>query len=784
MRLRTGIALGCLLGLLLSSTAAVAERETTLSFERLGDDWVPSPLDGNTGELSVIAKTTGPHIGAIKIPGKTPKAIGVTYYPWRDWTGYTTLSFDVFFPPEMPKKTDFCVYIKDRQYWWFQTYPLRDPKTGKRARDLKAGSWETYSLDISEDSAIWQPGGHKRSWDRVLYYPREFGIRIFCEKPWQGAVLLDDVLLSGNEPPLGKIPARGNLPTRWDLQLSLSAGEVPVYEKLEVTFKLDRDYANPFDPEVVQVTGHFLLPGGREMLVPGFYYQAYERSQTEEGWEKLIPVGAPCWKVRFSPTEQGRHRFYVSVRDATGELRSKEHTFSATSPTDPRGPVRVSERDPMYFEFENGEFFFPIGLNMRDGGDHAERQQGTYAFDQYFKRFREEGLNFVRTWMCAWWAGVEWDDDYHSRYDGLGRYCMYNAWRLDYLFDLADQYDLFIELTFNSHGQLRRDKYDAEWRYNPYAARNGGFVPSPAMFFTNDRVKEYFRQRYRYIVARWGYSQHLMSYDLWNEVDLVEGPNAREIGAWHSELGAYLKSIDPWKHIVCSHVCLHGSSVTEQFWQVPELEYIQADEYWGKTRAQGMNKFFDKNARHRHKPMLFIEYGPQTAALPVPFSEWQRDFRVGAWVSNTMPMGAVAQFWYQDAWQKYELHRYQKGLIAFNEGEDRRGLDFRKVKTMAVPVKQIAAQAMVGEGVACLYAFSWDNMYYTDPDRVPAAKRIKDGRVTILDLPAGRYRVEFWDTISGEVSSQATIEASGERTILELPEFAQDIACKLKKEGQ
>jgi hypothetical protein len=67
---------------------------------------------------------------------------------------------------------------------------------------------------------------------------------------------------------------------------------------------------------------------------------------------------------------------------------------------------------------------------------------------------------------------------------------------------------------------------------------------------------------------------------------------------------------------------------------------------------------------------------------------------------------------------------------------------------------------------------------------VPAAKRVKDGRVTIFDLPPGRYRVEFWDTISGEVSSQASIEASGERTILELPEFAQDIACKLKKEGQ
>jgi len=784
MRSRAVIAALCLTGLLVNSVAANSQPAMQLDFERLGDDWVASPLDKGTGDLSYIAKTSGPHAGAIKIPGKTPKSLGVTYCPWRDWTGYTNLSFQIFFPPEMPKKADFCVYIKDRQYLWYETFPLRDPKTGKRTTDPKSGSWQEYSLDISEDSAIWEPGGHKRSWDRVLYYPREFGIRIFCDKAWEGAVLLDKVRLTGSEPPLGRVPAGAELPTRDGLEVSLSATRVPVYEKLELTFTLDRSHVNPFDPEVVDVTGHFLLPSGEKMEVPGFFYQDYERTRTEEGWEKLIPMGAPCWKVRFAPTEQGEHRFHVSVRDETGELRSQEYTLQATAPEDPRGLVRVSERDPMYFEFDDGEFYLPMGINMRDGGDDAERQQGTYAFDRCFKLFQEERLNFVRTWMCAWWAGIEWDEDYHSRYDGVGRYCMHNAWRLDYMFDLADTYDLFIELTFNSHGQLRRDKYDAEWRYNPYAARNGGFVPSPAMFFTSDRVKQDFKKRFRYIVARWGYSQHLMSYDLWNEVDLVEGPNAREIAAWHQELGAYLKSIDPWKHIVCSHVCLHGSAVTQQFWQAPEVEYIQADEYWGKTRAEGMNKFFDKNARHRHKPMFFIEYGPQTAALPVPFSEWQRDFRVGQWVGNTMPMGAVPVFWYHDAWEKYKLYGYQKGLMAYNEGEERRGLDLRKATVAAAPAEQVGAQAMLGKGVAYLYVFSWENMEYTQPDRVPQAKHIEGAKVAIAQLPEGSYHVEFWDTLAGEVIAETQLQAEGRLTSLEIPEFAQDIACKLKREGQ
>ena len=104
--------------------------------------------------------------------------------------------------------------------------------------------------------------------------------------------------------------------------------------------------------------------------------------------------------------------------------------------------------------------------------------------------------------MSAWWASIEWSDKYDSRYDGVGRYCMYNAWRLDHALELAEEEDLFIELTLNSHGQLRRDRFDAEWEYNPYSAANGGPVATPSLFFLSPSAKDLFRQRYRYIAAR------------------------------------------------------------------------------------------------------------------------------------------------------------------------------------------------------------------------------------------------------------------------------------------
>jgi len=755
---------------------APPENPLVLPFERLGLDWVGSPLDPGTGTPMPLAGGAGPHAAAIKVYGSTPQAIGITYYPWSDWTGYTRLSFDLFLPPEMPKSADICVYIKDRHYRWYQTWPLHDAQ-GKRVRSIQPGKWVTYELDISERSTIWEPGGHKRAWYRVLHYPREFGIRVFCSARWSGAMLLDRVQLSGWDPPLGRIRADQPAKQSWGLKVEFSSRRVPVYEKLELTFDQGRVYENPFDPEIVDVTGHFLQPNGAEVVVPGFYYEDFERAQTPEGYEKLTPVGAPCWKVRFMPTQEGEHRCYVRVRDALGELRSAEQTFVATAPLDPRGLVRVSKRDPMYFEFDNGELFWPNGINMRDGGDDAEKQKGTYDFDYFFRRFQEEGLNFVRTWMCAWWGGIEWSDEYHSRFDDVGRYNMYNAWRLDYMFDLADRHDLFIELTLNSHGQLRRDKYDQEWQYNPYAARNGGYLPSPSMFFTSEQAKADFRKRYRYVVARWGYSQHLMSYDLWNEIDLSEGPNAAQIAAWHKEMAQYLRELDPWDHLICTHVCLPGG-FGNALWDLDEIEYIQADAYW-QPWSKKMNEFYEGKKQYRNKPMLFIEYGPQTADLPVPYNIWAREWRVAGWTGNMMPMAAPPQFWYHQEWDRYQLYRFQQAMAAFNAGHDRRGMDLHALELTALPDKKVFAQAMQGRRIAFLYAYCWPNFQYDAPEQVPAVERCRDGVVVLTGLTPGFYQVEWWDPCTGQIVSTSQLQATGPRTTIQLPEFAQDIAAKL-----
>ncbi len=54
----------------------------------------------------------------------------------------------------------------------------------------------------------------------------------------------------------------------------VSVGKTPVarYETVEITFRMQGQWQNPFDPEEVRVDAVFTAPDGARTTVPGFFY--------------------------------------------------------------------------------------------------------------------------------------------------------------------------------------------------------------------------------------------------------------------------------------------------------------------------------------------------------------------------------------------------------------------------------------------------------------------------------------------------------------------------------
>ena len=106
-------------------------------------------------------------------------------------------------------------------------------------------------------------------------------------------------------------------------------------------------------------------------------------------------------------------------------------------------------------------------------------------------------------------------------------------------------------LCLNHHGQVSQH-VNPEWSNNPYNAANGGPCANTWDFFTNTTAKNYYKNRQRYIIARYGYSKNIQSWELFNEVDWTDdfANKQTDVTSWHNEMSTYIKSKDVYKHLV------------------------------------------------------------------------------------------------------------------------------------------------------------------------------------------------------------------------------------------
>jgi len=117
--------------------------------------------------------------------------------------------------------------------------------------------------------------------------------------------------------------------------------------------------------------------------------------------------------LRFAPKKIGTWQYRIRVQDNSNYpnwTESSVKTFSTSSARSGiHGFVKVSTRDPRYFEFSDGTPFTGTGINAADSGIyHAEKRA-----EAEFKKYAAGNTNFNRTWMdmeSIWSRGTHgWD---------------------------------------------------------------------------------------------------------------------------------------------------------------------------------------------------------------------------------------------------------------------------------------------------------------------------------------------------------------------------------------
>lgn len=431
-----------------------------------------------------------------------------------------------------------------------------------------------------------------------------------------------------------------------------------LYERMDFTIQVGAQWTNsPYHSAEVQLDLDLESPSGTALVVPAFY-------------DSGPSGGMSLWKVRFTPMETGTYRGIFVITNNSQRKASSLVTFTVTS-SDRKGFLHVN--DDWTFRFSNGQPFRGIGENIgwesrsQDDSRYFRKlnESPSYNYDYLLGRLATNGGNFFRTWMCPWNLPLEWKTVSNTnRYsDDNGYFNASAIQRMDQLVDLADARDVYIMLTLDNSGDFQ----GWGWRHSSYNRMNGGAAETPQDFFTNPQSKGQYKDRLRYLVARWGYSPHIAAWEFFNEIDnLMYGLPQKipddVVTSWHQEMTEYLKDIDPFHHLITTSI---SHREVAGLYRIATIDFNQIHIYGhnGQSRITSFPEVLRRNSGLYDKPYIIGEYGFEwdwNKNFDDFASSMDGDFKKGLWLGLFSPTPILPMSW----WWEYFDHRNVSPYIA------------------------------------------------------------------------------------------------------------------------
>lgn len=510
----------------------------------------------------------------------------------------------------------------------------------------------------------------------------------------------------------------------------LGKSTVPRYGRIKLVLDLTAHYTNPFDPAEIDVHAEVTPPSGRTYTVPAFFGGGYAR-ELRGHQEILQPVGEPGWRLRICPTEVGPHQLRVLATDRTGTVQAGPVVMEAVPSQDP-GFVRVSREDPRYFAFDDGSPYFAVGANVCWGGS-----RGTFDYDDWLPRYGAAGCNYFRVWLGPAWTTFALERVGRPEEGlGLGRFDLANAWRLDYVLDLAEQQGLYVMFCLDSFNELRYQKDGAYpfWENTPHNAAHGGPLAEPKEFWTNETMRRLYRNKLRYLVARYGAWTHVLSWEFWNEVDIIS-PSAylpEEVRNWHAEMGDYLRGIDPYDHLITTSFA--GSGGRPEIDALPQIDYVQTHNYGSRDIAAALSNYQWLKERFG-KPHYVGEFGTDAGGGEAEVDPTGIALHNGLWAPIMAGSAGTGMLWWWDNHiHPNDLYFHFAAVARFIAGIDWPRAGFRPLEQPRLSFPEEPREPVYADLVLDDLPGQWEDGPINQPVTLTVAR---DGTVSNRDRLSG-----------------------------------------------
>ncbi|MBF0197187.1 MAG: DUF5060 domain-containing protein [Planctomycetes bacterium] len=377
-----------------------------------------------------------------------------------------------------------------------------------------------------------------------------------------------------------------------DIKFSLhkaSTKIVKLYQKIEFDIIASGPWKCPTDYTEVSIGAELHSPSGRIILVDAFWFQDYKNDTEEE-------KGSPYFKIRFAPSEIGKYEGYLFCHYAGKKHVSDKLSFKSIASSN-RGFIRQAKANPFAFEYDNGELFFPMGINKPYGSP--------LSFKQSLEKMSKSGGSLVRVWHPAKFTLVD-----SKTGNGPHKVDQVMAMQLDKVIELAKKNNVTLTIAMENQRNFRKilqGKPSAFWANNVFTKANGGTIGEDSDFWTDPVVVAHMRNRLRYVLARYAYSTSVFSWHTGNEMDFIKAKSMKIFTKWHERFFADAAKHDIYDHLV--HQSMAWFNGYDEINRLPGSDLNCGNIYHTKDCAQVADFIKTHWANKYGKPVLIGEYG-------------------------------------------------------------------------------------------------------------------------------------------------------------------------------
>jgi hypothetical protein len=233
---------------------------------------------------------------------------------------------------------------------------------------------------------------------------------------------------------------------------------------------------------------------------------------------------------------------------------------------------------------------------------------------------------------------------------GVGRFDLEACAFYDTVFAQAERHGVYCMVTFNNYRDLRtEDEWGkCQWPNLPHNAANGGPATRPSDFITHPESQRLYRNRLRYIAARWGAFTSVAFWEFWNEQTYT---NVEIPPAWTADMARYLKSVDAAHgHLVTTSF---GNAPQPEVWDLPEIDLVQQHLYPNDDASGPVSmSAWSHRAVHPGKPHLVAEFGIASHATDAKFDPKGvgTNLHNGLWAGMMSGSAGGAVVWWWDSY--------------------------------------------------------------------------------------------------------------------------------------